>query len=177
VTISAPGGMNGGPPPTGSCAAATGSKRPSSPRRWTTGAKWEQATAPSRRLAIAADAELRRRHPGQRIEPLRSAEPVPVSDNERRDLALTADNKIGQLAQWVQDLAAQRMVFRDKLEERHPQPIPNEDPDWEGSGQTFPSPWTAGKDTILQPPKPQITPSAKILQLTAEQDASPEAAG
>ena len=37
--------------------------------------EWEQATERSRRLAIAADAELRRRHPGQKIEPLRSAEP------------------------------------------------------------------------------------------------------
>ena len=37
-----------------------------------------------RSLAIAADAELRRRHPDQKIEPLRSAEPAPVSDAERR---------------------------------------------------------------------------------------------
>ena len=45
--------------------------------------EWEHATAGSRHLAIAADAELRRRHPGQKIEPLRSAEPAPVSDTER----------------------------------------------------------------------------------------------
>ena len=44
---------------------------------------WEHATAGSRHLAIAADTELRRRHPGQKIEPLRSAEPVPVTDTER----------------------------------------------------------------------------------------------
>ena len=44
---------------------------------------WEHATAASRHLAIAADAELRRRHPGQKIEPLRSAEPAPVTDTER----------------------------------------------------------------------------------------------
>ena len=44
---------------------------------------WEHATANSRHLAIAADTELRRRHPGQKIEPLRSAEPAPVSDTER----------------------------------------------------------------------------------------------
>jgi hypothetical protein len=138
--------------------------------------QWEQATAHSRRLAIAADAELRRRHPSQRIEPLRSAEPVPVSDTERRDLALAMDNKTGQLAQWVHDLAAQRMAFRAKLEERHAQPIPHEDRGRDGFGQAFPSPWAAGKDTVLKPPQPQITPSAKILHLTAEQDASPEAA-
>ena len=44
---------------------------------------WEHATAASRHLAIAADTELRRRHPGQKIEPLRSAEPAPATDTER----------------------------------------------------------------------------------------------
>jgi hypothetical protein len=36
---------------------------------------WEQVTAGPRRLAIAADSELRRRNPEKPIEPLRSAEP------------------------------------------------------------------------------------------------------
>jgi hypothetical protein len=39
---------------------------------------WEHATAASRHLAIAADTELRRRHPDHKIEPLRSAETVPL---------------------------------------------------------------------------------------------------
>ena len=47
--------------------------------------EWEHATEHSRHLAVAADAELRRRHPDQQIEPLRSAEPAPVSDTERED--------------------------------------------------------------------------------------------
>jgi hypothetical protein len=37
-------------------------------------ATWEEATRQQRQLAIAADAELRRRHPDQRHPPLRSAE-------------------------------------------------------------------------------------------------------
>lgn len=36
---------------------------------------WEQATTPTRDRAVAADAELRRRHPGHRIEPLRGHTP------------------------------------------------------------------------------------------------------
>src|SRR5207237_990787 len=36
--------------------------------------EWEHATAHSRHLAIAADAELRRRHPDLSIKPLHSAE-------------------------------------------------------------------------------------------------------
>jgi hypothetical protein len=38
---------------------------------------WEAATAPTRERAIAADAELRRRHPGTWIEPLRSQHAEP----------------------------------------------------------------------------------------------------
>jgi hypothetical protein len=42
---------------------------------------WEQITAGPRRLAVAADFELRRRNPDKPIEPLRSAEPrVPEND-------------------------------------------------------------------------------------------------
>jgi hypothetical protein len=41
---------------------------------------WEQATAPTRERAVAADAELRRRHPGQHIEPLRAESAVPAPE-------------------------------------------------------------------------------------------------
>jgi hypothetical protein len=34
-------------------------------------ADWDQATRVQRQLAVAADAELRRRHPGQHFPPLR----------------------------------------------------------------------------------------------------------
>ena len=137
----------------------------------------QQATAHSRRLAIAADAELRRRHPGQPIEPLRSAEPAPASDTERHDLVPAVDKKIGQIAGWIEDLAAQRTAFREKLDERQALKIPSEDPDWEDLGHAFPTTFTRQREAILQPPKPQITPSAKILYLAAERDSSPEAAG
>jgi hypothetical protein len=36
---------------------------------------------------------------------------------------------------------------------------------------------TPGQHAILQPPKPEITPSARILQLAAEHDIEPEAGG
>jgi hypothetical protein len=41
---------------------------------------WEAVTGPTRDRAVAADAELRRRHPDARIEPLR-AQPEPVSNS------------------------------------------------------------------------------------------------
>jgi hypothetical protein len=38
--------------------------------------QWEALTESTRRTAVAADLELRRRHPGVRLEPLRSVEPT-----------------------------------------------------------------------------------------------------
>jgi hypothetical protein len=139
--------------------------------------EWEHATAASRHLAIAADAELRRRQPGQKIEPLRTAEPAPVSDTDREQLTLTPDKTIGEMADWIRDLAAQRQAFREKIDERRGLMVPSEDPDWGDLGEAFPA-WRApGRDAILQTPRPQITPSARILQLAAERDTEPEAAG
>jgi hypothetical protein len=101
--------------------------------------EWEHATGHSRHLAIAADAELRRRHPDLRIEPLQSAEPVPVSDIDRDQTALTPDRKIGEMAAWIRDLAAQRQAFREKIEERQGLMVPSEDPDWGDLGEAFPA--------------------------------------
>jgi hypothetical protein len=137
---------------------------------------WEHVTAHSRRLAIAADAELRRRHPDLRIKPLHSAEPAPVSDIDREELTLIPDKKIGEMAAWIRDLAAQRQAFREKIEERQGLMVPSEDPDWGDLGEAFPAWQAPGRDAILQPPKPQITPAAKILQLVQERDTEPEAA-
>ena len=137
---------------------------------------WEHATVHSRRLAIAADAELRRRHPDLRITPLHSAEPAPVSHSDREGLTLTPDKKIGKIAAWNLDLAAQRKAFREKFEERQGLMMPSEDPEWGDLGEAFPALQAPGRDAILQPPKPQITPSAQILQLVQERDTEPEAA-
>ena len=46
--------------------------------------QWAALTEPTRRAAIAADLELRRRHPGLRMAALRSAEPELATVNESR---------------------------------------------------------------------------------------------
>ena len=138
--------------------------------------EWEQATARSRHLAIAADAELRRRHPDGKIEPLRSAEQALVGDTEREQIQPVPDGMLTEPADRIRDLAAERQAFRAKLDERQRLAVPSEDLDWDGLGEALPS-WRASRpDPILQPPKPQITPSARILRLAAERDAEPEAA-
>ena len=133
--------------------------------------QWEHATERSRRLAIAADTELRRRHPGRKIEPLRSAEPVPVSDTGCDPLQPAPDGKLTETTALVRDLAVQRNEFRAEMDERPGLIVPGG-----GHGKALRAMKTPGQDAILQPPKPEITPSARILQL-AEHDIEPEAGG
>ena len=59
-------------------------------------ADWEAATRQQRHLAVGADAELRRRHPGQYFSPLRSAEPEPATGAQRDELTLTTGDKPGE---------------------------------------------------------------------------------
>jgi TrwC relaxase/AAA domain len=137
---------------------------------------WEQATRQQRQLAVAADAELRRRHAGQQYPPLRSAEPDPVAPEQRAELTLTADRGIPQLSQWIQDLDAEHRAFTDRLAQRQSLMVPAEDPDYEDLGSAFPA-WAApARDAILQPPRPQIQPSPRILERVTERDLDREAA-
>jgi hypothetical protein len=139
-------------------------------------AEWDKATAQQRHLAVAADAELRRRHPDQRFEPLRSAEPEPATEAQRDELTLTVGEKMTEMGQWIKDLAAERGTFADRLAQRQSLTIPSEDPDYGDLGQAFPAWPRPGKDAILQPPTPQIPPSTQVLERASARDADREAA-
>ena len=53
--------------------------------------------------------------------------------------------------------------------------IPSQDPDYGDLGPACP-PWPgSGRDAILQPPKPEITPSPQVLQRAADREAAWEA--
>ena len=138
-------------------------------------ADWEHATRAQRQLAVAADAELRRRHPGQYFSPLRSAEPEPAQD-QRDELILTPDQLRSEMDQWITDLAAGHRTFADQLADRQSQAIPSEDPDYGDLGPAFPAWAGPGREPILQPPKPEIPPSPHILQRVMDRDADWEAA-
>jgi hypothetical protein len=129
---------------------------------------WERATRQQRQLAVAADAELRRRHPGRPWTPLRSAEPELDHDTLEEDTEATS--------RLIEDLAVRHREFAAKLAERRSKVIHAEDPDYGDLGPAFPA-WTAtNKDAILQPPKPQIVPLERILELTADHDRDMEPA-
>ena len=137
---------------------------------------WEQATRRQRQLAVAADAELCRRHPGQQFPPLRSAEPEPATHEQHDELTLTAGEEISQLGQWIKDLAAQHRAFTAKLAERQSLMTPAEDPDYENLGPAFSSWAGPDRDAILRPPRPQIQPSPRILECPTGRQPDMEAA-
>ena len=139
-------------------------------------ADWDTATRAQRHLAVAADAELRGRHPDQHYPPLRSAESQPATGAQRDELTLPAGEQIPEMSQWIKDLAATHRTFAGTLAERQSMTVPSEDPDYGDLGQAFP-PWPrpAGY-AIVQPPKPEICPSPRVLQRAADRDAGPEAA-
>jgi hypothetical protein len=123
---------------------------------------WEHTTRHQRQLAVAADAELRRRHPAQPWPPLRSAEPEPDPGASTQDPTATA--------RLINDLAARHREFTAKLADRQSIKIPAEDPDYGGLTPAFPARTAAAKDAILRPPKPEITPSPRVLERVAERD-------
>ena len=88
-------------------------------------ADWDQATRQQRHLAVAADAELRRRHPGQPFPPLRSAEPEPATPAQRDELTLTPEQPAAEMGQWIKDLAAGHRTFAARLADRqsHEDPV------------------------------------------------------
>ncbi len=122
-------------------------------------AAWERATARQRQLAVAADAELRRRHPGQPLAPLRSAEPPPLTASEHRDLELVPGQATGEISQWIKDLAIQREEFARELANRLSVRAPSEGLGWFQAGQPLSIGRNPEQDAILQPPKPVIRPS------------------
>jgi hypothetical protein len=137
--------------------------------------EWDHATAGSRHLAIAADTELHRRHPYRNIEPLRSAEPAPVSDAERQHPDLPPQQGSSEMAR-MGDLTVQRQAFRAAMNE-HRQLFPGKDVTQANLGEASPASRAPWRNAILQPPRPQITPSAEILELAAEHDIEHEAGG
>jgi conjugative relaxase-like TrwC/TraI family protein len=139
-------------------------------------ADWDAATRAQRHLAVAADAEVRRRHPDQHFSPLRSAEPEPADDTQRAGVTLTLGEPPSETGRWIKDLTAAHRTFAERLADRHSLTIPSQDPDYGDLGQAFPSWPGKSRDAILQPPKPEIRPSLQVLERAADRDPDWEAA-
>ena len=89
---------------------------------------------------------------------------------QRAELTLTAGEETPEMDQWIKDLAAGRRRFADRLADRQSLKIPSADPDYGDLGPAFPA-WTGpGMGPILQPPKPEIPPSPRILERVMDRD-------
>jgi len=122
---------------------------------------WEQLSEGGRRLAVQADAELRRRYPHRKVPALESAEPT------------VPDQSLARPG-WLAELEEQRRVFRDQYEVRQNVQIPAEDPSWQDEGLAWPGRYR-WDGAILQPPKPEIRPAEPVLQATRQREAQYEA--
>ena len=77
---------------------------------------------------------------------------------------------------WTSDLQAQPRDFR-ALQSRQALNASTADPGWNGLDTLFFPSRTPREAAILQPPKPSIAPSTRILEHAAEHDVEPEAGG
>jgi TrwC relaxase/AAA domain len=172
--------------------------------------EWEAVTEPTRRIAVAADAELRRRYPGMRLEPLRPhpgeaagitcpEQPGPVREDawiqdtldgfpslaedtgpgkqldepatsKQRDaagqltLGLTPDTVHAEIPEQVQRIAQNAKIAQAKLDELTHTPLPGADEDDLSPGLAWPVATGRDRDAVLQPPRPDVVPSARILE-------------
>ena len=127
--------------------------------------EWEHATEQTRQLAVAADTELRRRHPAHHIEPLRSAEPG-LTQAERDQLNLTPGAEQFQAPEWITTLAAERRTARQQISARASTHAPSL-----GAQQhvpTWPAPAGPIRNAILQPPRHQIPPALTASHIKAQ---------
>ena len=119
---------------------------------------WEQTTAGTRHLALAADTELRRRDPKAEISPLRSAEP----DAPETELGGWLDPEA--TAEREARAQAGREAFAARLEERQAVIVPAEDPDFAPLGEAWPAPAAAEREAILQEPTVEMPPAPGITR-------------
>jgi hypothetical protein len=171
--------------------------------------QWEALTEPTRRIAIAADIELRRRHSDTRIEPLRphpgeadaaihAEQPVPVrgdawiqetldgrgviaegtepakpqdelSVSSEREaagqlaLGLTPETASDQIPGQVLRIRENASIAQAKLDELASTPLPGDREHDPSPGPAWPVTAGRDRDAVLQPPKPDVVPSARVL--------------
>jgi len=122
---------------------------------------WAEMTEASRAAAIAADAELRRRGHVD-LPALESAEPLPLSEEERAELDAMPEGLAApyQAPAWLNEMASGRERFRAEAEARRAMELPDEDADLAGE-LAWPTTAPRDRDAVLQPPAPLIAPEAE----------------
>jgi hypothetical protein len=168
--------------------------------------QWETVTHATRRIAIAADLELRRRHPDLPIAPLRphpaeqesiadrtadtattvqltldgAAHPLPRSPSQPQldapaphqrqteadgqlMLGLTPDTAHHEIPEHVLRIRDNAKLVQAILYDLANLPEPATDVDELSPGLAWPAVQQRDRDAIVQPPQPEVVPSARIV--------------
>jgi conjugative relaxase-like TrwC/TraI family protein len=154
--------------------------------------QWEVLTEPTRRIAVAADLELRRRHPDADLDLLTSAEPgggIPAGQKPQpseaawapqRDvlghaaLGLTPDTVNDAIPVQLDRIRESMRAAQARIDDLRDTRVPSEDPDEMGLGLAWDVLARRERDAILQPPRPQITPASEIIRRAHERTAARE---
>ena len=86
--------------------------------------RWARLTEGSRMVAVAADGELRKRHPDEKLDPLRAAEPV-ISEQDRAELSYVGNTL--QSPEIVGRIADRQADDEDRLAQMETETIPGEE--------------------------------------------------
>jgi flagellar biosynthesis GTPase FlhF len=155
--------------------------------------QWETVTEPTRRIAIAADLELRRRHPGRQIPPL-CAHPAEADGiaspanpgaptgvdhlperaghkpsgqrgaDGQRALGLTMQTAREQIPEQVLRIRQNASTAQAILDDLSHMLLPGTDDDDLSPGLAWPTVAGRERDAVLQPPRPDVVPSARVLE-------------
>jgi hypothetical protein len=172
--------------------------------------RWEAITETTRRISIAADLELRRRHPDTTIEPLRphpaeadgitypanpdsvhdtntgerptlNGSETPDSTNTHRPeqeqatasrprdidrqaaLGLIPEAAHGEIPDQVLRIRENARIAQAKLDDLANLPLPAAEDDSSAPCLAWPVATRPDRDAVLQPPRPDVVPSARIL--------------
>ena len=138
-------------------------------------AEWEAATRQQRQLAVAADAELRRRHPGQYWAPVVGRAPA---GHRCPACRAHADGGGGNPGDGPVDQGAGcgARTFADRLANRQSETIPSEDPGLRRSRPGVPCPDRTGKGADLAAAQARDPAIPAALERVMDRDADWEAA-
>ena len=128
-------------------------------------AAWEEITDPTRRVAMAADAELRKRHPGMRLEPLTSAEPARMFGEEETTVAtlgLTPQTAVDPVPELVHEVSQAARKAQETLDRIQSMPQPGVDEDELSPGEAWAKVIGRQRESVLQPAVEPMPPAPAI---------------
>jgi hypothetical protein len=123
--------------------------------------QWQQLTEPTRQASLAADLELRRRHPEQAAKQAAAEVREPAGDQTQE---LSGETGWDSVVARVASISEEARTAQEKLDELRDIRIPSED----GKAPYLGPAWTLfpGRDcgAIVQAPQPGVSPASEVLR-------------